>query len=124
MPSRLIARAIDYARFGRLFLNEGNWNGKQIIPESWAEESTRENKSIPRDIYPGWFGGDNCKHNYYNYQWWGHANCDSTFQFAASGNLGQNIYVIPDEEIIIVHCGNSLQYYGDNDLWQVAEQID
>ncbi|MBN1133935.1 MAG: hypothetical protein JXA38_03270 [Methanosarcinaceae archaeon] len=31
MPTRLIARAIDYARFGRLFLNEGNWNGNQII---------------------------------------------------------------------------------------------
>ncbi|QGY45710.1 serine hydrolase [Maribellus comscasis] len=124
MPSRLIARAIDYARFGRLFLKDGNWDGNQIISKNWAVESTRENKSIPRDIYPSWFGGDNCKHVYYNYQWWGHANCDSTFQFAASGNLGQNIYVIPDKEIIIVHCGNSLEHYGDGDLWQVAEMID
>lgn len=122
MPSRLIARAIDYARFGRLFLNEGNWNGNQIISKKWTMESTRENKKIPRDIYPNWFGKD-CKHVYYNYQWWGHANCDSTFQFAASGNLGQNIYVIPDKEIIIVHCGNSLEHYGDFDLWQVAESI-
>ena len=31
MPSRLIARAIDYARFGQLMLNEGNWNGNQIV---------------------------------------------------------------------------------------------
>jgi hypothetical protein len=124
MPSRLIARAIDYARFGRLFLKEGNWNGKQIISKDWVLESTRENKSIPRDIYPDWFGGDNCNHVYYNYQWWGHANCDSTFQFAASGNLGQNIYVIPEKEIIIVHCGNSLEHYGDGDLWQVAELIE
>jgi CubicO group peptidase (beta-lactamase class C family) len=124
MPSRLIARAIDYARFGRLFLKEGNWNGKQVISKDWVLESTRENKSIPRDIYPDWFGGDNCNHVYYNYQWWGHANCDSTFQFAASGNLGQNIYVIPEKEIIIVHCGNSLEHYGDGDLWQVAELIE
>ncbi len=123
MPSRLIARAIDYARFGRLFLREGNWNGKQIISKNWVLESTRENKSISRNIYPDWFGGDNCKHTYYNYQWWGHANCDFTFQFAASGNLGQNIYVIPEKEIIIVHCGNSLEHYSDNDLWQVAESI-
>ena len=124
IPSRLIARAIDYARFGRLFLKEGSWNGNQIISKDWVLESTRENKSIPRNIYPEWFGGDNCQHVYYNYQWWGHANCDSTFQFAASGNLGQNIYVIPDKEIIIVHCGNSLEHYGDDDLWQVAKLID
>lgn len=31
MPSRLIARAIDYARFGRLFLREGNWEGRQLL---------------------------------------------------------------------------------------------
>lgn len=123
MPSRLIARAIDYARFGRLFLNEGNWDGKQIISTEWVVKSTRENKSIPRNIYPEWFGKD-CKHVYYNYQWWGHANCDSTFQFAASGNLGQNIYVIPHKEIIIVHCGNSLEHYSDFDLWNIAEKLE
>ncbi len=123
MPSRLIARAIDYARFGRLFLKEGDWNGLQIISKDWVLNSIRENKNISRDIYPAWFGSDNCKHVYYNYQWWGHANCDSTFQFAASGNLGQNIYIIPDKEIIIVHCGNSLEHYSDNDLWHVAAQI-
>jgi len=123
MPSRLMARAIDYARFGRLYLKEGNWNGNQIISKNWVLESTRENKSIPRNIYPDWFG-DDCKHVYYSYQWWGHSNCDSTFQFAASGNLGQTIYVIPDKEIIIVHCGNSLAHYGDSDLWEVAEKLD
>ncbi|MBN1650002.1 MAG: serine hydrolase [Bacteroidales bacterium] len=123
MPSRLIARAIDYARFGRLYLKEGNWDGNQIIAKNWVLESTRENKTIPRNIYPDWFG-DDCKHIYYTYHWWGHANCDSTFQFAASGNLGQTIYVIPDKEIIIVHCGNSLAYYGDYDLWQVADKLE
>jgi hypothetical protein len=122
MPSRLIARAIDYARFGRLFLNNGNWNGNQIISKNWVLESTRENKTIPRNIYPDWFG-NSCKKVYYGYQWWGHSNCDSTFQYAASGNLGQNIYIIPDKEIIIVHCGNSLEHYGDFDLWQVAENL-
>jgi CubicO group peptidase (beta-lactamase class C family) len=123
MPSRLIARAIDYARFGRLYLNKGNWNGNQIISKDWVMESISENKAIPRDIYPEWFG-KGCKRVYYNYQWWGHTNCDSTYQFAASGNLGQNIYIIPHKEIIIVHCGNSLEYFSDNDLWQIAELIE
>ncbi|HPF51619.1 MAG TPA: serine hydrolase [Draconibacterium sp.] len=123
MPSRLIARAIDYARFGRLFLKDGNWNGKQIISKDWVLKSTREDKSIPRNIYPDWLGGNNCAHTYYTYQWWGNANCDSTFQFFANGNLGQNIYVIPDKEIIIIHCGNSLEYYSDGDLLHAAEKI-
>lgn len=122
MPSRLMARAIDYARFGRLYLMNGNWNGNQIIPSTWVLESTHENKNIPREIYPDWFDND-CKRVYYGYQWWGHTNCDSTFQFAASGNLGQNIYVIPEKEIIIVHCGNSLEHYSDFDLWHIAEKI-
>jgi CubicO group peptidase (beta-lactamase class C family) len=123
MPSRLMARAIDYARFGRLFLHEGNWKGKQIISKDWVFESTREDKSIPRDIYPDWLGGDNCAHTYYTYQWWGNTNCDSTFEFFANGNLGQQIYVIPDKEIIIVHCGNSLEYYNEGDLMHAANNI-
>lgn len=120
MPSRLIARAIDYARFGQLMLKDGNWYGNQIISKDWVLESTRENKSIPREIYPRWFG-TKAKRIYYTYQWWGHVNEDSTFHFYANGNLGQNIYIIPHKETVIVHCGNSLQYYSsDFDLWDVA----
>ncbi|RZK39511.1 MAG: class C beta-lactamase-related serine hydrolase [Pedobacter sp.] len=120
MPSRLIARAIDYARFGQLMLKEGNWYGNQIISKDWVLESTRENKSIPRDIYPKWFGRSD-KRIYYTYQWWGHVNEDSTFHFYANGNLGQNIYIIPHKETVIVHCGNSLKHYSaDFDLWDVA----
>ena len=122
-PSRLIARAIDYARFGQLMLNEGNWNGNQIVSKDWALKSTLENKSIPRDIYPKWFGGSD-KRIYYNYHWWGHVNKDGNYNFYANGNLGQNIYIIPEKETVIVHCGNSLQYYNsDFDLLNVASQL-
>lgn len=123
MPSRLIARAIDYARFGRLFLNGGKWEGEQIISTDWVNHSTKENKAISRDVYPDWLGGDNCNHTYYSYQWWGHTQCDSSYQFFANGNLGQAIYVIPDKEIIIVHCGNSNELFNAYDLWHVADCI-
>ena len=122
MPSRLIARAIDYARFGRLFLHEGNWNGDQLLTQDWVREATLEDTSIPREIYPEWMGSG-CNRTYYTYQWWGHVNCDSGYQFFASGNLGQDIYVIPDEETIIVHCGNSLQLYSADMLKSAAEAI-
>jgi len=123
MPSRLIARAIDYARFGRLYLHQGNWNGKQIISPNWVQASVIEHKSIPRKYYPKWFGNGSSR-TYYAYQWWGNTNSDSTFQFFANGNLGQNIYVIPQDDIIIVHCGNSNSLYsGDYDLWHVERSI-
>jgi hypothetical protein len=122
MPSRLIARAIDYARFGRLFLNEGNWNGEQLISKEWVREAVVEDKTVPREFYPDWLGSG-CRRTYYKYQWWGHTNCDSTYQFFATGNLGQTIYMIPDEDMIIVHCGNSLAYYNEDVLWHVADLI-
>lgn len=56
MPSRLISRAIDYARFGKLFLDEGNWDGEQLIPKEWILESTLEDTTISREIYPEWMG--------------------------------------------------------------------
>ncbi len=122
MPSRLIARAVDFARFGRLYLNQGNWNGDQIVSENWVEASSREHTSVPRTYYPNWFGSG-CERTYYTYQWWGRANCDATFEFFANGNLGQSIYVIPNEEVIIVHCGNSNELFGANDLSHVADCI-
>jgi len=122
MPSMLVARAIDYAKFGRLFLNDGNWNGKQVISKEWVSESTIEDKSVPRKYYPNYMGSGSNR-VFYKYQWWGHANSDSTYNFLASGNFGQSIYVIPHEEIIIVHCGNSNALYNSQDLWQIERLI-
>jgi hypothetical protein len=122
MPSRLIVRAIDYARFGRLILHNGNWNSSQIISKEWIRESTTEDGTVPRDLYPEWMG-EGCERTYYKYQWWGHTNCDTSYQFFASGNLGQDIYILPDQEIIIVHCGNSLEYYNTDLLRSVSDLI-
>ena len=51
VPSRLIARAIDYARFGQLMLNEGNWNGNQIVSKDWTLKSTQEKWANLRKIH-------------------------------------------------------------------------
>ena len=122
MPSRLIARAIDYARFGQLFLHEGNWNGTQLISKEWIRESTLEDTTVSRQLYPDWMG-EGCQRTYYKYQWWGHTNCDSTYQFFASGNLGQEIYILPDKDIVVVHCGNSLNHYNADFMRDASDQI-
>jgi CubicO group peptidase (beta-lactamase class C family) len=39
-PTLLNARAIDFAKFGWLYLNNGNWDSRQIVPGHWVVEST------------------------------------------------------------------------------------
>jgi CubicO group peptidase (beta-lactamase class C family) len=115
MPSRLIARAIDYARFGRLVLKKGDWDGKQIVPAEWITESVTESGHRPDGLYPDWWNQEQ-RRVFYKYQWWGYANSDSSVHYFANGNLGQVIYVVPDQELIIVHCGNSNALFSPDDL--------
>ena len=48
---RVNARAIDFARFGVLFLNGGSWGGQQVIPRAWVEESTAPWEPDSYDAY-------------------------------------------------------------------------
>ena len=103
MESGFNARAIDFARFGRLFLNKGNWNGEQVISEQWVLEATSPDVNDNRlwAQYPDWpeYGG------YYKYHWWGLKKPDGSYVFAARGHLGQVIYINPAKNIIIVRAG-------------------
>ena len=49
---RMSAR--DLARFGLLYLRKGNWNGKQIIPRDWVEESTRVQAMVSEEMGVGY----------------------------------------------------------------------
>src|SRR5690606_8044980 len=51
------ARARDYAKIGRLYLNKGKWNGQQIVSQPWIDKSTKSSGS-PGSV------------PYYQYQWW------------------------------------------------------
>jgi CubicO group peptidase (beta-lactamase class C family) len=83
------ARARDFAKIGRLYLNKGNWDGKQIISEKWVTESTTIDTTN---------GGI----TEYKYQWW---LPTTTGDFMAEGILGQYIYVNPSKKLIIVRMG-------------------
>lgn len=85
------ARALDFAKFGRLYLNKGRYNGKQIVPKSWVEESTK----VDTTAGSAW---------YYQYQWWLPTKHGD---YTANGILGQYIYVNPEKELIIVRLGKN-----------------
>lgn len=81
------ASALDYAKFGRLFLNKGVWNGNRIISESW------HNKSISRDTSNG------SSFNY-NYSW--HIGLKEYGDFMAIGLYKQHIYINPEKNLLII----------------------
>ena len=80
----------DMARFGYLYLNEGNWNGTQVVSSDWVNVST----SMYYDT-GGWY--------HYGYTWWGVPG--QTF-YEATGHYEQKIYVLPEEDIVVVFTGN------------------
>jgi CubicO group peptidase (beta-lactamase class C family) len=83
------ARARDFAKIGRLYLNKGNWNGRQIVSEKWVAESTKVDTTAGSA-------------DYYQYQWW---LPSKTGDFNAEGILGQYIYVNPSKNVVIVRMG-------------------
>ena len=76
----------DFGRFGLLFARNGEWNGQQLIPESWIELST----SLALD-------GE------YGYYWW---PINDHNGFVAIGLHGQTIAVIPEDNLVIMRFGN------------------
>ncbi|NJD59567.1 MAG: serine hydrolase [Anaerolineales bacterium] len=107
MESGINARAIDFAKFGRLYLNKGNWDGTQVVPADWVAVSTADNGLIKDAPI------------YYGYMWWGE-NCNPDSQdFLAMGNFGQYIYVSPDKGLIIVRNAESYGVESDDEAWVV-----
>jgi CubicO group peptidase (beta-lactamase class C family) len=104
METGLNARAIDFAKFGELFLEKGRWLGKQVIPEEWVSEST----SLSTNGVRRWRRAAAWKEarGYYKYLWWGRERPDGSYAFMARGNLQQQwIYVSPRDRVVIVRFG-------------------
>jgi len=104
----LNARTIDFAKFGRLYLNRGNWNGKQIIPESWIDQTIHSSK-------------DNGQRLTYHYNWG--IGPKKYGSFFAIGLYGQFIYVYPEKKVIIVRFGKADLNYNPPFLYHTLLQI-
>ena len=121
------ARARDFAKIGRLYLNNGNWNGKQIISQKWVEESTTVDTTNGGVVY-------------YKYQWWLPTSLynfskekynlkypnkeklalSTDKDFMAEGILGQFIYVNPTKKLIIVRLGKN---EGKAEWWKIFTSL-
>ena len=94
----------DMARFGYLFLQEGNLEGEQIVPADWVRESLEYHTS-------GKGGWGELQNIGYGYQWW-LGEIRSQECFMALGYAGQFIIVFPQLQLIVVTTSD-YRYYKD-----------
>lgn len=84
----------DWAKFGLLYLNNGNWNGQQLFTKDWVDYITTPTKGSN-----GTYGG----------HFW--LNAEGKFpdvpknMFYASGYQGQFVFVFPDQDLVVVRMG-------------------
>lgn len=88
------ATARDWAKFGLLYLHNGNWNGDFLFDEDWVEYAT-----TPTPTSDGWYGA----------QIWlndgGRYPDVPRSMFSFNGYQGQNVFILPEQEIVIVRLG-------------------
>ncbi len=105
MESGINARAIDFAKLGRLYLEERRVRDRQILPSAWVDAATRADASVDRaSWYPAWMD-EPYGQAYHQRLWWGATRPDGSYAFAAEGNYGQEIFVDPRTRTIIVRNG-------------------
>ena len=118
LESGINARAIDFAKFGRLYLQRGTWDGAQVVPSSWIDESTQEAASVGASYYPHDGFIPIPGNGYYGYLWWGMRRENGMNDFYARGQYGQFIYISPQTNLIIVRNGRDWGI--DGDAWVKA----
>lgn len=99
MESGLNARAIDFAKLGRLVLRQGRWDGARVVSREWIERSTSPEPGCElQDFRP--------RRICYRRGWWLHpGGDDGPRAIGAWGHLGQYLYVFPGEDIVVVRFG-------------------
>lgn len=86
----IASTARDFARFGKLYKQNGIWNGKQILARSFVEKSLQPRFSDSPE---------------YGYGWWLH-QINGKRVFYMRGHLGQFVIVLPEDDVIIVRLGH------------------
>jgi CubicO group peptidase (beta-lactamase class C family) len=82
----------DFARFGLLYLRDGVWDGRRLLPEGWVDYARTRTYQQP-----------DCPDGPYGAHWW--LELAGPGSFSANGHDGQYIIVCPDRDLIVVRNG-------------------
>jgi CubicO group peptidase (beta-lactamase class C family) len=106
----LVMTARDFARFGELYRNGGEWRGNQIVPESWVRASLTADAD---HLQPGCpIVGSHPMDLGYGLQWWLPAS--DSGEFSAIGVYNQFVYVDPSKKTVVVKLSAN-RAYGTSD---------
>lgn len=96
MSGQTFSTARDFARFGLLYLNKGEWNGEQILPKEWHEYVSRKGPIQP--------AGSGAR---YGAQFWIYDGMDGLPDkaYSPAGGQGQYAVIIPSKNLVVVRRG-------------------
>ncbi len=83
----------ELAKYGYLYLKQGQWDGKQVVPSHWVQDSTHEQAYIGKDDYVG--GLD----RRFGYMW---SIFPELGYYGYLGQSGQELFVIPEKQMVVV----------------------
>ncbi|RZM08487.1 MAG: class C beta-lactamase-related serine hydrolase, partial [Pedobacter sp.] len=87
-------KALDFAKYGLLYKNDGKWNGKQIMPTEWINKTFSYQRELP-----------NATDEHYGYLFWNKKYSVGGKQyetFYCTGNGGNKIFIFKDQSLVIV----------------------
>jgi CubicO group peptidase (beta-lactamase class C family) len=95
----------DLAKIGLLYLNNGSWEGKQIVSEDWVQQSVAPHVSMPFTVDGG--------RMYYGFMWWLYPAASGKYIWIATGLGGQELLLFPQQDLIVVFTGWDIQNEDD-----------
>ena len=108
----LSVRTEDLARFAQLYLQKGQWQGRQILPAAWVAEATAKHIQQPLPDKPARQNEQNDWVQGYGYQFW---RCTHG-GFRGDGAFGQFAVVLPEQDAVVVMTAESHNLQGQLDL--------
>ena len=104
----------DYAKFGQLYLNNGNWMGEQVVPAEWVKASYNTDgphlKPGEHDMSSSPWG--------YGLQWWVPGFPDT--DYTASGVYNQYIYIDPITNVVVAKTSSNHRYTAEKEYSKAA----
>lgn len=106
----------DLAKFGLMIRNKGAYNGQQVVPAAWVEESLQiySKKTWKYRVGPNW------KDNAYSYQWWS-IKAGKYRYHMAWGHGGQQIVLVDELDLMVIILADPLHLQHGDEPWRIEK---